>query len=422
MSRFRLSLTYGALEQIGVRVCDLVAMWLLMRTLPEADLATYGVATALLFVFSLVLVTPEAALMRDKKKWQAEGALKSYLSGMLLFAWLRVLVVGMLAFGVAATHGLHQTFTYACLLACGVQLIQLAEVARLEHRVDMAHATVFKVELWAKIGFLACSALMFVRPGLQVYVGIYIGWYLVVALYWHMRLVRKHGLSWVPAWRHLPRAFDALRAFAFWQHLSGVVTYVMYNIDPWILARFGTPVSDVALYTAVLKISALFFAVPMFLQNMVAVFLVNSEAGLARVQRFRKMFFVNAGISAAQYAFFMLFGTWLATVFRGQDTSAEAFHGLGLVIGLGVLILNLVRPVMADLILHANMRALLITAYLPALLLSAVAYVALTALYGMEGCAWASTLSYTIFAALILVHGWSSDTVKQTFRLRGGHG
>lgn len=421
MSRFRLSLTYGALEQIGVRVCDLLAMWLLMRTLPEADLATYGVATALLFVFSLLLVAPEAALMRDKKRWQAGGVLDSYLSGLLLFAWLRVLVVGVLAGVVAATQGLHQTFTYACLLACGVQLIQVAEVARLEHRVDMAHATVFKVELWAKLGFLACSALMFVQPGLQFYAGIYIGWYLVVALYWHGRLVRKHGLRWIPSWQTLPRAFDALRAFAFWQHLSGVVTYVMYNIDPWVLSRFGTPVSDVALYTAVLKISALFFAVPMFLQNMVTVFLVNSEVGTDRVQRFRKMFVANALISVAQYVFFIVFGAWLATVFRGQHASPAAFHELGLIIGLGVLILNLVRPVMADLILHANMRALLLTAYLPALILSACAYVALTAWYGMAGCAWASTLSYTLFAGLILAHGWSSVTVKQAFRFRSSH-
>lgn len=418
MSRFRLSLTYGALEQVGVRVCDLMAMWLLMRTLPEADLATYGVATALLFVFSLVLIAPEAALMRDKKKWHADGQLHAYLSGLMLFAWLRVFVVGALAAAAIAIHGLHETLTYACLLACGVQLIQVAEVARLDHRIDMAHATVFKVELWAKIGFLALSALMFIRPGLQIYVGIYIGWYLMVALYWHARLVLKYKLKWVPPWRSLPKAFDAMRAFAFWQHLSGVVTYVMYNIDPWVLSRFGAAVSDVALYTAVLKISALFFAVPMFLQNMVTVFLVNSEVGADRVRRFRNMFVANAAISLGQYAFFILFGAWLATVFRGEEASPSAFHELGLIIGLGVLVLNLVRPVMADLILHANMRALLITAYLPALVLSAVAYVALTAWYGMVGCAWASTISYAFFAALILLHGRSSVTLRQAFGLR----
>lgn len=412
MKQFRGSLSYGVLDQVVARVFDFASLWVVMRTLPEQDLAAYGVATAMLFLFNLFLLVPESSLIRDKKKWADKGELPAYLGGFLLFAELRIGIVILLSLCVGLLSGWDSLYFYACLFGLSNQLIQLAELTRLDFRIDLQQRQVFRIEILLKALLLSMVLVLFAHPGLHVYLGIYIGWAVVSALYWSYRLRQKHGISFHLQWSQLRYAWQALRDFSFWQHLSGVVTYVVYNIDPWVLTWFATATATVSTYTLALKVTALFFAIPMFLQSMTTIFLVNCKSEADKHRAFRRMFGLNAAIALGQMLIFVLFGEQLGFLFRGEALDTTAFYELGAVLCLGVLVLNLARPLLSDLVLHAPMPRLLVRVFLPTLVFALTAYIVMTASMGPLGCAIASAMSYCLFAVLLLWQSMSFGVAK----------
>jgi hypothetical protein len=168
------------------------------------------------------------------------------------------------------------------------------------------------------------------------------------------------------------------------------------------LTWFATDTATVSTYTLALKVSALFFTLPMFLQYMVTIFLVNCETEEHKHRTFRKIFAFNAAFALGQLLLFIVAGKGIGWVFRPESLGDPLFYELGLYLCLGVFVLNLTRPVIAELILHAPMRQLLLLVYVPALLCALGLYVAFTAYMGAKGCAIASAVAYTLFAALLI--------------------
>lgn len=401
MSRFRIPLGYGMLDQIFGRVFDFATLWVVLRTLPDTDLAAYGIATAMLFLFNLVFVAPEASLMRDKKSWVEQGVLTEYLFGFVLFAELRIVIVCVVAAVVGLSVGWDSAYFFACILGLVHQFIQLAELVRLDFRVDLQQKQVFKAEIALKALLLVFVSVMFIRPELRTYLIVFLAWAAIGALYWSWKLKKKHHVGFNLQWQGLNRAWDSLRDFAFWQHLSGVVTYTIYNIDPWVLSWFSTKTETISTYTLALKVSALFFAVPMFLQSMTTILLVNCKTEEHKRSTFRKAFVLNAVLSLGQFGVFLIAGEWIGWIFRGENLDGPLFYELGLYLSVGVVVLNFSRPLIAELILHAPMKRLLVGVYIPALALAFGLYIAFTAGLGAKGCAIASALAYSVFAGLL---------------------
>ena len=176
--------------------------------------------------------------------------------------------------------------------------------------------------------------------------------------------------------------------------------------------------STIATYTLALKVSALFFAIPMFIQSMTSIFLVNCGTPEEKQRLFKKNLSLNAGISLIQFMFFVVAGRWFGNFFRGASLDSGQFYFLGLILCAGVLAINLVRPVISDLILHAPMRDLLMTVYIPAAAFSLVMYTMLTHWWGATGCATASALAYTFFAMLLVWKCRKHGVASTTFRRR----
>lgn len=402
MSRFSQALGYGALEQVALRALDFLTLWIVLHTLPEADLAAYGVATGMLFLFNVVLITPESALLRDRMKWAASGELGEQLKAFLLFAELRILFLVVLAAAAAWLAGLESVAFHACAFALIAQTIQLAEIARIDFRADLRQKSILATELPLKALLLALSALLFTAPGLSNYLLIYLAWAVISALVWlrRFRLSRNVGINF--EWPLLGRIRAVMGSFSLWQHLAWLVTCVIFNIDPWVLTWFAADTATVATYTLALKVAWMFFMVPIFLQTMTGILLLNSESDARRQRVFRAMFQVNGAVSLAQFLFFLLAGEWIGRVFRGDDLNVGLFLELGLILNLGGLALNLARPLIADLTLHGDLRRLLATVYLPVLAVGIAGYLSLTPWLGATGCAMASALAYLVFALLLL--------------------
>lgn len=401
MAALKKALGFSAIEAIGSRGFDFLNLVILLNTLSPEDLAEFGVASSLLFIFNLVLITPETSLLRDQKKHKRDGSLPRHLSSFYQFSALKITSLYLLA---AAALFLRDSYPWALpsiLLAISAQQIQFSEISRIFRRMELKQKQVARIEIVSKGSLtIACCALLW-WPHLQLYLLIYLVWSLSISVVW-LAIIRKDTAPpLVPIREAANRIRNAVLGFSLWQHISGALTYYLYNIDPLFLKIYGTSVSEIATYTAALKVSNLCFVVPMFLQSFVPVALANAKAN--EKDAFFKLLKLNLAIAIAQIACIAIAGPWIAQAFGATTENLPLFYTLMIIINIGVLLLNITRPISTYLLIKDSPKRLLFLIFIPTAVLATAAYPLGINSWGVVGCAVASAVGYAFFGLCLCI-------------------
>lgn len=400
ISLMKAALGFSAIESIGTRVFDFAILWVVLNNLAQADIVKFGLATASIFFFNLIFFGPETALLRNQKKWSADGTLAEYVTSFIQFSSLKLIIHALLAAFVAFVLDINHWFMYAVIFSAITQQIQLAEIARLYMRMDLQQKRVAKFELVSKITLCAMCLWLFKSGSLDIYFGIYFSWSLLVALGWLYQLNKQIGFKLVGIKKAAQRVWAASTGFSLWSHFSGILTFYIYNANLLYLSALNAPEEDIALYTVVSKVANIFFVIPMFFQSFVPVVLANS--GAESDDKFKKMLFSNAGFSIFQFVFFVIFGGWLAPFFGVTDDSRiPVFYNLGLIINGGILVLNLARPLSTYLLMKTVPQSVLLGVFVPSAIVASVLYAVGSYFAGMLGCAIGSGVAYCFMAFLL---------------------
>lgn len=400
MSLLKSALGFSAIESIGSRAFDFAVLWIVLNSLPEADIAKFGLATASIFFFNLVFFAPETALLRYQKKWGADGALSEYLSAFIQFSALKLFIHALLAAVVVNTLDGDHWFMYAIIFSAISQQIQLAEISRIYMRMDLQQKRVAQFELVSKVALCGACLWLFKSGSLDTYFGIYFVWSLVVAATWLFQLNNQLRLSPVSIRMSTERVWAASTGFSLWSHFSGILTFYIYNANVLYLSALNAPTEDIALYTVISKIANLFFVIPMFFQSFVPVVLANS--GTQSEGRFKKLLLSNAGFSILQFVFFAFLGWWLAPFFGVTDESRTSdFYYLGLIINGGILALNLTRPLSTYLLMKSAPQKVMLGVFVPSAVVASALYAVGSYSAGMLGCAIGSGIAYCFMALLL---------------------
>lgn len=402
MSLLKSALGFSALESIGSRIFDFAVLWIVLNSLSQEDIAKFGVATASIFFFNLIFFAPETALLRNQKNWAKKGELPDYVTAFLRFSALKLLIHFLLAIVVAGFLGTSHWSFYAIVFSAITQQIQLAEIARIYMRMELQQRRVAKFELVSKV-ILCCACLWLFNSGtLSGYFGIYFSWSLVVALLWLYQLNSLLKLTPLSIRKSAKLVWNASMGFSFWSHLSGILTYYIYNANILFLSTLDAPTEDIALYTVISKVANLFFVIPMFFQSFVPIALANSGADIEN--KFRKLMLSNAGFSSIQFLLFAALGWWIAPFFGVKDEAKVVdFYYLGLIINGGILALNLTRPLSTFLLMKTEPRTVMLRVFVPSALIASVLYLAGSYTAGILGCAIGSGIAYSFMALMLVI-------------------
>lgn len=402
MSRLKSALGFSALEAIGSRAFDFAILWIVLNSLPETDIAKFGLATASIFFFNLVFFAPETALLRNQKEWKSGGELQSYLSAFVSFSLLKLLIHLALALLAVRIFDNSHWLVYAIAFSAITQQIQLAEIARIYMRMELQQRRVAKFELLSKSALCAACLGLLEGGNLENYFRIYFAWSFFIAGLWLYQLNRHIPLKHIGAQASARLIWSASIGFSLWTHSSGILTFYIYNANILFLDAFKTPIEDLALYTVVSKVANLFFVIPMFFQSFVPV--VLSNAGANSEGQFKKLFVGNAGLSLAQFAFFAALGWWLAPIFGLKDPArAWDFYLLGLIINAGILFLNLTRPLSTYLLLTTPPKKVMQLVFIPSAVMASTLYPVGSFYNGVLGCAIGSGITYAFMALMLTV-------------------
>jgi len=404
-ARFASSLRFGAGEQLVVRLFDLVVLLVLLRSLSMSEIALFGVVTGMFVLFQLFGLVPETIILRCFPEWERTGRSRQALEALQWFALGRLLLlVGGASLAATLLGNSGRALGYAAVYALAIQLNQLAELGRLVFRVKLKQRTIVAVDTALRVLLLASMGGLLLSPHLATYLAIYASWAAVSATVWSSLLLRETGARFRPHGDHLGFLASSLGTFSIWQHLSGVATLMLYSIDPWIMTLLGVGQTTVGRYTVALKICGFFFLLPMFVQSMTTVLLVNVSDRGAWPHLLSRVLGTNALLALGQWLAFFAVGRPLVRLFGGGEAVDEIFH-YALVINTGVLVLNLTRPIVGYLTAGADMREVFLKTYLPVCLAALVLYPGMISFWGAWGAALASLAGYSLlalsFAALV---------------------
>ena len=398
---FKKTLSYSALESIVSRGFDLLTLWVVFNALSTEDVALFGVATASIFIFNFFCLTPETALLKYQKEWQKSEQLTNYLSAFVSFSTLKIVFHYILALTAYLISGELNWFVYAVVFSAITQQIQMAEICRIYFRMELQQKRVALFELISKACLLTAVCTMFFYPTIEVYFLCYFSWSLFVTLAWVISLRKfiKFGLSYSVA--SIKKLKNAMLGYSLWTHITGVMTLFIYNANILFLKWLEQPIEDIALFTVVNKVANLFFVIPMFFQSFVPVVLAN--AGESTKEKFNKILKISAGISIAQFIFFVLAGPYIGMIFGINKDEIDRFYSVGLIVCAGIMVLNLSRPLSTFLLVKTKARHVMFGVFVPSFIVALVMYPLFVYYNGLNGAAFSALAIYTVMAILLFV-------------------
>jgi O-antigen/teichoic acid export membrane protein len=395
----RSAFSYSAIESIGSRIFDFATLWIVLNHLNSDDLAQFGLATSSIFFFNLFFLSPETGLLRNQKAWTEKNRISCYISSFIKFSSFKITFHYIAAICVYLYAGEMNWFFYSIVFSAATQQIQAAEIARIYMRMSLKQNSVAHFELSSKLFLcLLCFILLF-SPSIEIYFSIYLLWSLVIALLWLLKLSKCVAINNVPINTVYHCVKDSLLGFSIWAHITGVITYFLYNANILFLNYFSYTNDDIAMYTVVTKVSNLFFVIPMFFQSFVPVLLSNENADGKFT--FRKVMLICISISLFQLCFYVMFGDHLGNIFGVSQENIDTFYNLGLWINLGIFFLNITRPLATYLIIKRPPFHLLLFVNIPTVISAIIIYPLFIHIYGLNGAAYGSLLIFTLMSLLI---------------------
>jgi O-antigen/teichoic acid export membrane protein len=266
--------------------------------------------------------------------------------------------------------------------------------------MELRQRRVATYEVKSKMALAIVALYLFYQSSIEIYFFIYFIWSLVVAVYWIAVLSKEHHVHISLRSRNYFLVSSVLRGFSLWTHFSGLATFFIYNSTVFFLGLLSFSSEDVAFFTVVNKVSNLFFVIPMFLQSVVPI--VLSNANLAAREQFNKILLLSFFISLTQVVIFALFGRYIG-IFFGLDVDATlSFYEYGLIISVGIFLLNTTRPLSTFLFIKSQPRRIMLRVFVPAVALAMVVYPWSLNNFGLIGISYAILFVYSFLAVLLL--------------------
>ncbi|MCF6236979.1 MAG: hypothetical protein L3J70_11520 [Gammaproteobacteria bacterium] len=409
--RFFSAFKFGAVEQLIARGFDFLTLIIVMRVLPTDQIALFGISTGMLIFFNVFAITPETVVIRDYVKWQKNGNAKYCLESFQCFWLLKTFLIGSVGLVISfiVENGELGPIFFASLYFFIIQFTQLSEISRIVLRVRLEQRRIFIIEVALKFLLFLLVLLIILNPTLLIYYSIFAIWAILSAWIWLFELKKltraffRWDNSYVKFW------LKTIKNFSLWQHFGAVTAYFIYNIDPWILSLFSVESQEIAEYTLALKVSSLFFLIPLYIQSMTSILLTNLEWKPGWIAELSKIWKLNFILSFMQLGIFWMLGKYILMIFSNGDLDIEKAYLVGLYISLGVFFVNIMRPLIGYLMVSSPMRDVFFKVYFPTFLCAIVIYPYLTSILGPIGCAVASMVVYVIFSIAIMKYIRNSD-------------
>lgn len=414
----------SVIELLFTKVSNVVVFALLVRLLPENAIAAIGVATGYMVIVSYLDVAPVRVLLRDYASLSVDRQQRDrFFSGMLLF-WLAqaaaMLLCCFLIYKFVLVR-LSMEHLGVILFALTIDFMALSFQGWIKFvfysALRQAEATWMSIAVSA--ARLAVMALIIWRPDAVTYAQILAGTGIAAIAAWAGFFVLRFGYR--PAWdKDVLRSLTAsLGDYGLWDHLNRMGIDTLLLIDTAVLVWFVST-TEIAEYSIALRFTSLLFLLPSQLQLALQVTLSRVTSPERRIELINSALKLNAVLALAQLAVVLIAGRLMLRMLFG-DVASEAVVNYTKIIAIGVMVCNLIWPLMSVINNFTKLRLAFLNVFLPATVGGVLLYVAAAALTGAYGVAIANIVVYGILVIAMIAFVARNYPIKMDWRLISEH-
>lgn len=386
-------------DQVATKIGTTLIFVILVRMLPEAQIATLAVASGYLVLVSYFDTNLVRILLRDYASFAADLRERDTRFTAYAVFWLAqtaaiVLTCLLLQFLVFPRFGMEGLVLVFWALAADFVALSLQDWVKMAFYADLRQRLAVTVSTLLNVARLAAIAVIFLAPSLDTYAYVLMVTAVISSLIWIWLFQNRFRYRPRAARPLLPIIWQSVSEFTLWDHLNRLCIDTLFAIDTAILALLGR-MEDLAAYSIALRLTSLMMLVPR--QIMTGLQLALSRHPEPRTRSLFAGTYVklNLLLCALQYAGLLVLAPWLITLLFGTGIDVETVTRFSLVIGLAVMILGFGLPMMGIVYVMGSIRDLSIRVFLPALVLGLSAYWVAGHWAGALGMAWANVVAYT---------------------------
>ena len=411
---------FSIVDVLLLKASTVLAFVLLVRLLPNEDIAAIGIATGYLIFIQHLDVGPIRVLLRDYAKIAGDQRRRDELLTALFAFWgvqalamlLVVVILVAWVFEPMPIEGISHLFVAMAIDFLALTLhgwIKVVYFADFQQRI----ATRISVML-GTVRFLSYG-LLFVWPELTTYSVILVAFAVVGSVVWMVAFQRR--FKYRPVWhRGSPRILiNSLADYGLWNHFNRIVIDTLFTVDLVVLSWF-VGVKDMSSYTIALKFASLLTLVPA--QISAALQIASAKCSDPEKQRqvVNSILKINGIVSLAQFAVILVIGNWLMTILFGAEATAGSFLYAMIIAG-AVTVFNTVYPLIGLINNFCSLRKAFLLVFLPGLVFGIVAYAISGGLYGALGMAWANVVAYAGLAGGLLLFVSRSYSLSPAWKI-----
>ena len=417
---------FNLLETVGMKFFGVVSFAILVRLLPRSDIGLIAIVAGYLAILTPLSLSPHTVLFRDYEKMK--GSLNEHVSSYLAFwAWRSVAIMAIsTALSIVLFYWTNNAVLSVYLVGASVvlnlNLLQgmIADVLY----VSFHQRRITKITLYTNLLMLASMGLLFFYPNVLWYLAILIAWNTATAAWWWAELRKRVAFKFQLPKDYLRNIWKSFSELSFWNHLNTSMMELIYRADTVILALFVSATA-VGNYAIALTIGNAFVLIPRIIQKSTTLGLSQMEDKEKESELVSTMLKNSALLAIAQLAGFYFVGRWVIGIFT--PTQVEEIFFLTLLIGFGVSLLNVIRPLVSLNFSKTSVKKSFLEAYLPAAAASMAFYFVFTKFFGVTGTGLANIASYALLSLLIVAFtlktyslkwkwGWWSDREKSLLK------
>ncbi len=401
-NRLGKNIAFSFVEKGGILVSQFISSVLLSKYLPREQLGMLAVMSGAFAFLQFANVSLENILIRDfhEHKERIHDSLSQFFS----FNMYKSLFLATIALGIGSFY-YYSTGSSAFLLAA-LSLISVLVMDIWVSPLILYSTTVFEQKLVTKISFVRwglnlLGLLLLIKwPDIKVVLGKDIVVFLTTIGCWKMasRKTLNLKINFVKInWSFVRETFVG---YAFYVHLLGVSSAIIYKADGFILYYFA-PLAVIGKYNIALTLANVASVIPSVLvaQNNVALShchdLSESKRITARFLRFSIL------IGLVSFIGFAVLGIPYLYVVAPSDQN-EIYHYLLFIVGGLLLVKMIVAPLVAFINMKGDVKSLLLKVQLPILIIALLNYCLFSYFLGARGAAISNLLNGFIWFLLIL--------------------
>jgi O-antigen/teichoic acid export membrane protein len=412
---------FAVVDQLIGKIGTTLAFIVLVRVLPEHDIATVGIATSYLVLVAYLDVGLIRILLRDYSKvTESIEVREQHFSGYLLFWFGQVAATLLVASALQwlvlnrlHLQGLNWVFwaLTADFLALGLQ-----DWIKVVFYADLRQSLVTALSFLLTLAKLAGLVVLAWFPSLRTYAWFLFAAALVTFSFWTVVFLRRFRFRMQVNAHILRLVRNALADYGIWDHLDRMVIDTLFSIDVAILSLQGQT-RDIASYSIALRLTSLMMLVPRQLASGLQVALAQYREPMARARSINSHLKVNLLAGLGQWLVIAVFGQWLIVSLFGAQVHVNLVYHFTIIIAAAVTVLGIGMPLIGVINNASSMRDVFFQAYLPALVLGLLGYVFAGSHYGARGMAWANLAAYGGLVLLLVRFAWRNCPFPLRLRL-----